>query len=1149
MSFKEPKAKARTSLFLANGSKVHTDSTVGGMTMPIRTFGEKFLFACSLFAILCIACLCASQARAQVAGAALSGTVADPSGAVVPNAKISVRNTATNVTRELTTDNAGFYTVPNLLPGTYEITVSASGFATEVRTGIGLDVGAEQVLNLALRVGASTERVEVTGEAPAIELVSSAITETVNSTTVRELPLNGRSWTDLAALQPGVDSVQTQPAFATGGDRGNRGFGAELTISGVRPQYNNYRLDGISLNDYSNGAPGSVLGGNLGVDAIQEFSVITSNYSAEYGKTAGGVVNAITRSGTNGFHGDAYEFLRNSALDAKNFFDTGAIPPFRRNQFGGSAGGPIRKGRTFIFGDFEAIRQAKGITDTNPVPSDAARGGTLQFTPVSAGGSGPPSGCTVVGATDTCTVTVDPSAAKYLALYPHANGAVTGNTGVFSFAGLQAISENFVTTRVDHKFSDMDSIYGTYMYDDTDYHDPDSFNNQLIGSHTKRQIVAIEENHVFSPRLINTVRVGYNREYAANNHSAAAINPAAADPTLGSNPGGNASDVRISGVGELLGGLNSLSTYFYHWNSIQAYDDASLTHGKHTLKFGFAVERIRLNLLGLSNPGGVWNFNNLAAFLTNNPSKYTSGFVNTLTTRGFRESVFGAYIQDDWRVRRNLTLNLGLRYEPTTVFSEVSGKTTNLINLTDATPHTGDPFFQNPTLRNFAPRVGFAWDPFGNGKTAVRGGFGLFDVLPLPYQFVIGDNAAAPFFKAGAISNGAIVNGVPVNLAGTFYTGGTPLLGATSAQGAYFQNNPKRDYVMQWNLNVQRELAPNLTATIGYVGSHGVHEPFRTEEFDNVTPQLTSAGYLVPLNTPTINPNFGTIKGSVYDSNSSYNALEVGIQKRMSHGLQAQGSFTWAKSLDDNSASVAGDQFSNSIAALWNWFNPSISKGLSDFNVARTLVINVTWDVPGVKSEFGPVKWIANGWELGGIFTASSGIPFTPTIGLSGDPLGLGGAHPADYPNRLTGSGCSTAVNPGSLNYIKTQCFAVPTAPDMAFYTANCKQVGKPENGLPFPECLNLAGNAGRNSLIGPGLTDLDFSLFKNNPIRKISETFNIQFRAELFNVLNHPNFLPPLSNTDIFDGSGNPLTSTAGVLNATTNDSREVQFALKFIW
>ena len=339
--------------------------------MSSRSCEEKFAFAFTLFAILCITWLFASQARAQVSGATLAGTVTDSSGAVIPNAQVSIKDVSTGVTRNVYSDSAGLYTAPNLLPGTYEIRVTAMGFSTEVHKGITLTVGAQQALDIKMQVGQVSQTVEVTTEAPTVELTSSTLSAVVNATTVRELPLNGRSWTDLATLQPGVNAIQTQPSFATGGDRGNRGFGSEITISGMRPQSNNYRLDGISLNDYSNGAPGSVLGGNLGVDAIQEFSVLTSNYSAEYGKTAGGVVNAISRSGTDSFHGDAYEFLRNSALDAKNFFDSHAnqIPPFRRNQFGGSAGGPIIKGRTFIFGDFEAIRQAKGITNTSIVPS------------------------------------------------------------------------------------------------------------------------------------------------------------------------------------------------------------------------------------------------------------------------------------------------------------------------------------------------------------------------------------------------------------------------------------------------------------------------------------------------------------------------------------------------------------------------------------------------------------------------------------------------------------------------------------------------------------------------------------------------------------------------------------------------------------
>src|SRR5712672_1480763 len=317
--------------------------------------------------------------RAQVAGGTLSGTITDPSGSVVPNSEDAIKNSATGISRNVTTNADGFYSAANLVPGNYEVSVSAAGFNTEIKKGIVINVGAQPVFNLVLQIGAVANRVEVTTEAPTVQLTSSDISATVNATTVRELPLNGRSWTDLAALQPGVDTIHTQPDFSSGADRGNRGFGQELTISGARPQQNNYRLDGISLNDYANGAPGSVLGGNLGVDAIQEFSVLTSNYSAEYGKTSGGVVNAITRSGTNAFHGSVYEFLRNSRLDSRNYFDdrTKPIPPFKRNQFGGAVGGPIVKDRTFFFADYEANRSNKGISTLVTVPSQAARNGNL----------------------------------------------------------------------------------------------------------------------------------------------------------------------------------------------------------------------------------------------------------------------------------------------------------------------------------------------------------------------------------------------------------------------------------------------------------------------------------------------------------------------------------------------------------------------------------------------------------------------------------------------------------------------------------------------------------------------------------------------------------------------------------------------------
>src|ERR1700686_2794266 len=342
--------------------------------------------------------------QAQVAGGTITGTVVDSSGRVLPNASVSITNVATGINRSVTTNEDGLYIAPNLLPATYELTFTSPGFRTDVRSGIELTVGATVSLNMTMQVGGSKEIVQVQTEAPDVQLASSDISAVVNATTVRELPLNGRSWTDLAALQPGVDTIHTQPDFSQGTDRGNRGFGQQLTISGARPQQNNYRLDGISLNDYANGAPGSVLGGSLGVDAIQEFSVITSNYSAEYGKTSGGVVNAITRSGTNQIHGSAYEFIRNSALDARNFFDdpTQSTPPFKRNQFGGAVGGPIFKNRTFFFADYEGIRQSKGITTVTDVPSAAARKGDL-----CSNADNPNNPCT------PSHVTVDPSAQAY----------------------------------------------------------------------------------------------------------------------------------------------------------------------------------------------------------------------------------------------------------------------------------------------------------------------------------------------------------------------------------------------------------------------------------------------------------------------------------------------------------------------------------------------------------------------------------------------------------------------------------------------------------------------------------------------------------------------------------------------------------------
>jgi hypothetical protein len=867
--------------------------------------------------------------------------------------------------------------------------------------------------------------------------------------------------------------------------------------------------------------------------------VLTSNYSAEYGKTSGGVINAITRSGTGAFHGSAYEFLRNSALDARNFFDDTKIPSFKRNQFGGSIGGPIIPQRTFFFADYEGIRQSKGITALTFVPSLDARNGMIHDS------NGNP-----------ITVTIDPSAQKFLAFYHLPNGPVTPlnpDIAQYRFAGQQVVNENFFTTRLDHKVSEKDSLSGTYLFDKTPYTSPDGVNDVLLTTKSSRQIAALEETHIFKPTLANTARFGYNYEVVDNNQGASALVPEAGDTSFGTFPGRTAPQLFVGGLTTFLGGVGGEAAYFYHWNTFQFFDDAFVNKGTHTIKFGMAVERMELKIEALSDPNGIFKFTNLQTFYANQPTRFQGGIASTLSPRNLRQTLFGGYVQDDWRLKPNLTLNLGLRYEMVTVPTETNGKLAVLRNLSDAAPHIGDPFFQNPTTKNFEPRVGFAWDPKGNGKMAIRGGFGIFDVLPLPYQFTLLTTLAAPFFQYTSINNPGT---------GSFYNN-LPPLPSNKLRATYIDPKPKRNYVMQYNLNLQYQLTPSLTSLLAYVGSRGIHQPYRPDDADIVMPTLTSAGYLFPkseLSPSRINENFGSIRGMFYEGQSYYNALETQLVKRMSHGFQAQGTFTWGRSIDTSSATVAGDAFGNSIASPSFFFSPKTSRALSDFNVARTLVVNGLWELPSPKSISGPARFLTEGWQLGVIFTASTGIPFTPTFGTGNDPLGTLSSDDWAYPNRLGGPGCNSLTNSGNPNnYIKTQCFAVPTAPSQAFFDANCDPfpptLQPPDPTLPpVPapglQCFNLKGNAGRNILIGPGTTEVDFSVFKNNYIRKISENFNVQFRAEMFNVLNHANFAPPVTpdNTDIFDATGAP-TGVAGVLTRTSTTAREIQFAIKVIF
>ena len=1031
---------------------------------------------------------------AQVAGARIAGTVTDSTGAAIVDAQVIIKNTASNLTRELVTNRSGFYSAPNLLPGPYSVTVSAKGFKSEAITGLTLTVGADVEVNLTMAIGTASQTVQVQGAATTVETNGAMLDAVVDGQTIRELPLNGRNWTQLATLEPGVADIRTQTVATDFLIRGTRGLGTQLTVSGGRPQQNNYRVDGISINDYSNGGPGSALGIGLGVDAIQEFSVITANPQADYGNTSAGVINAVTRQGTNTLHGSVYEFLRNSALDARNYFDPPTIPPFRRNQFGAALGGPIKKNRTFFFANYEGLRQDQSVTQLAVVPTEAARNGQL-----------------VAGA-----VTVSPLIKPYLALYPLPTSNIKGDTGTFTSISQQIGSEDFFVTRIDHDFSTTDLVRGTYLFDNSTLTSPDLFQTVVSGTLTRNQLATAEYTKIFSPAFLNTFRVGFSRVRADVMKPIKALLPFAGDPSNGFVPGKPVGFIGVTGISNYTGGPGAGGEIDYVFNSVQVYDDLFWTKGRHSFKFGANVERLQDNELGTSKPNGVFNFTSLANFLTDRPTAFSAALTQEAAPFNFRQTIVGTYFEDDAHLASNFTVNLGVRYEMATVPTEVNGRLTNLLNISDAAPHLGSPYFSNPTYLNFEPRIGFSWDPFRAGRTAVRGAFGIYDVLPLMYEFEANAYMAAPFFQLATLSSG-----LP---AGSFPSTAFTLLTPNQLRYMYVDSNPERNYVMTWNLNIQQQLGSNLVATVAYVGSHGVHQPFQVQDMSIVLPTShTSAGYFWP--TPAgsgtrVNPNAGQITGVLWDGSSFYDALQTHLVRQMTKGLQFGASYTWAKSIDTSSASVAGNQFLNSVFNL-PWFDTRLNRALSDFDIRNNAVFNAIWQIPAPRDQ-GSVRWFVSGWQIGGIYQVSSGLPFTPEIG--GDPLGLKSAYPFDFPDRIFGPGCESAINPGNpVHYVKTQCFSFPT----------------PATRL---------GNAGRNSLIGPGLSNLDLALFKNNPIQRISESFNIQFRVEFFNVLNHTNFSPPVSNNNLYTANGQPVT-TAGLITTTATSSRQLQFALKIAW
>jgi len=1053
----------------------------------------------------------AAPVHAQLAGANLSGVVSDESGAAVAGAKVTIRNIATGDVREVRTNTDGIYSAPNLAPSTYDVTVTAVGFGPMTQKGLVLNVGGEQPLDFKMKIGQLAQEVEVNASATAVETTTSAVSATVEQKTVVELPLNGRDWTQLATLQPGVISVRAQASNASTANRGNRGFGNQLSDSGHRPNENTYRIDGININDYSNGSPGSVLGAALGVDAIQEFNVVTTNYTAEYGRTSGAVINAVSRTGTNDLHGSAYLFDRDKIFDAKPFFASSKAP-FRRIQFGGSAGAPIIKDKTFIFGDYEGVRQTKSQSANVNVPSANARAGIFA------------NGDVVIPDADT---------AKLMALYPlPANAVTNGDVATYGTAGLQTIVEDYFTIRADHKISDKDSLNGSYFFDKAPQNLPDSLNNVVHQVFTKRQMVGITESHIFSPALANIARVGFNRVVGLVNSPVKAINPAAADSALGVSAGLFAPLINVAGLTS-AGGLGNPSFFGHHYNSYQFYDDVFLTRGKHSFKAGFAFERLQYNVLSKLNPNGRFGrYSSVENFIENNTTTIALLDPSIRKEVGSRDSLFGGYFQDDWRIASNLTLNLGLRYEMLTLPREAHngfgvinqlfapaavGGCAALIavsNTPGCTVPVNTMWKSNPTTHNFAPRIGFSWDPFRNGKTALRGGFGIFDILPLPYVYSIGDSLSVPFAKQ-------------LSGRGTYHTGFDPNSLGNSALSRYIEQNPHRSYALNYNLNIEREITSKISAMVGYVGSHSVHEAFTTDDSNQVAPpdvRLVNGVWTWPLpvgSGPLLNGNVGDIRPIFFDGSAKYNSFQSQILVKGLRGFQGQASFTLGKCFDDGSGAQLGDPFLTSVPSLI-FFDKKERHGRCDFDIHKNLSINTLYSFGNPRSDSAIVNHLAGGWQIGMIMTASSGTPFT--VVLPNDALGQNSTDPWSFPDRL--SGCNPYVGnfrAAGMVYLNNACFAPLTV-----------TVAGP-----------VVGTHGRNSLFGPGLVNFDFTILKDT---RITEKLRAQFRAEFFNLFNHANFQAPNidAGTSTIGFGANPIPV---VLSQTATEGRDIQFGLKLIF
>src|SRR2546422_2958885 len=1094
-----------------------------------------------LIGILGVTALASSLAWGQGFSAEISGVVHDASGAVIPGVSVTAKHIDSGLTRTVNTSETGNYSIPSLPVGAYELTAELAGFKQQLRRGITLAVTQEAVVNFTLEVGDLKENVTVTEDAPLVNTTLSSTSGLVTRDQIKDLPLNGRSFLELMTLNAGVITNRSNTT-----DNNVPSF----SIAGKRPDSNRFTMNGMDYVGNNAGgtytAPQGISGSLLGVDAVREFNVLGHTYGAEYGKRAGAQVTIVPTSGTNQWRGAVFEYLRNSALDTRNFFDVAnapnptPVPQFQRNQFGGSLGGPIRRDKMFVFGNYEGFRERLGVSQFGYVPSLQVRQGLW-----------PNSSGQYVQASN-----LEPRMLPFFRYWPEPNGpelllnGVPTGTAVYSANPKRSVQENFVLGRFDYYVSTQDSVSANFSADRGARRnpvDPTFLSDQQTDLHS----FSTHETHIFSPTLLNIASFGYSSTRATT--KAPPVEPFP-DNLLFLKGGGrnNPGSVIIGGgtstvQASALIAPNGQNLAYNARRNFSCSDDLKLTKGIHNLSLGAWFQRVEQTAFssGQNNAGAI-TYPTLLAFLQDRPMQFRTQTKPTELI--FRSLQAAWYFQDEMKLRPNLTVRLGLRDEMATKVNEKNGNSSNYLFDANGVMIT-EPFIgKSPLIRNNArslwqPRVGLVWDPSGAGKWAVRAGFGIHNDLQDNLANRLNSNP--PFSGRLTVENTPLLSIIPVS-AEVAPPPSCKVLGQTDPRCTLYapggiDPDLHMPTVQQWSLTVERQLAQDLKVEAGYVGSQSYHisatvdmntiQPLRCEnpagcQAGGVLPMTQRS--LVPQGTDYVpvgrrpNPLLGSGQGWYYFGTSSYHAMNLSLTKRARSGLAFKSSYTWGKVLDTNSAILSGSA-DNEPPTVLNRFNRRLDKGVASFSLLHQFNTNFSYQLPfGNGRAFGSgatgwVEKLIGGWQWNAIFSATGGFPVTPKVGSNRS--GNGDSRNPDVPN--LNSNFKGNVILGVDGFKKTG----------RYFDANAF----------LPPTPGTFGNAGRDQLRGPGMWNVDTSLFKRIPLK---ERLNLQFRTEVFNVLNHANFDTP--NLIVF--AGTDISPTAGVITGTASsgNGRQIQFALR---